>query len=229
MKRLFALLLALALFLPSLAAGEKFSPDGIDDARARALETLGTCVCVSAGGSVIRWHGPIRIFVAGSPSRDDLKDLDSFVTELQMRVPGLPRVTRVSEEGEANLILCFAKAAGLAERFPDYDGRSDACFSVRYDGGRITGAEVGISTRKNYRTNRPHMLRESLVHVLGLTGVQRQYSDSILYRGKGDQSSKVRVLSDLDWLMLNLLYSPPVRPGDTWPAVRDAVAAHYGL
>ena len=62
-------------------------------------------------------------------------------------------------------------------------------------------------------------MKEELVGALGLPGDHMMYSDSILY----DPWTTVQDLSDVDWRMLNLLYSPALSPGMTEEEARDAL------
>ena len=53
------------------------------------------------------------------------------------------------------------------------------------------------------------MLREELTGLFGLGNDHELYADSILYQ----QWTTVGQLSDVDWLMLNMLYDPDLTCG----------------
>ncbi|MBR4459662.1 MAG: DUF2927 domain-containing protein [Clostridia bacterium] len=232
MKRILAILLTLVLLLPAVAIGEKFSPSDIRDARAKALELFHDCAFgsgESARDNIIRWEGAIRIFAAGKPGKKDLQELDKFILELQLRVPGLPSVTRVTSEDGANLIIRYNKAKELPDLIPSYTKGSQACFTVTHSAAVISKGEIGLTTDKMSQKNRNHMMREMLVGALGLTKAHSRYTDSILYHNKKNQSLSTVTLSEADWLMLNYLYSPLVPTGSGWEAIHQTLKEHYGF
>ena len=67
--------------------------------------------------------------------------------------------------------------------------------------------------------------QEELVGALGLPNDHMVYSDSILYQ----KYTTTRSLSEVDWLMLNMLYSPVTRPDMTWSEAEDALINWMGL
>ncbi len=68
-------------------------------------------------------------------------------------------------------------------------------------------------------------MMEELTGCLGLANDHNLYRDSILYQ----PWTTVQSLSEVDWIMLNYLYSPLVSPGDTWNTVERAIRERYGL
>ena len=97
--------------------------------------------------------------------------------------------------------------------------------SYRTAGNVITGAVIAIAVDKCDQRARNHLMREELVGGLGLTNDHDLYSDSIVYQ----PWTTVQTLSEVDWIMLNFLYSPWVSPGDSWSAVERALRGRYGL
>ena len=66
---------------------------------------------------------------------------------------------------------------------------------------------------------------EEIVNGLGLCNDHEFYSDSIIYQHDKTKYS----LSDVDWIMLNYLYSPLLSPGDRWPEAERKLSELYGL
>ena len=230
MKRLLCLALALALLPAAALAAGKFSYADAFDARRKALEVFHVCAFSSeyydsGRDFIVRWEIPIRIWVSGSPSRTDLNQLDSFLTELALRVPGLPPISRVGRESDANIVIHYCKLREMPALIPSYTKGNWGYFSCHYDNYRLNSATIGVAVDKCDQRTRNHVMREELVGALGLCNDHDLYSDSILYQ----PWTTVQTLSEVDWIMLNYLYSPLVNPGDTWETVREAISASYGL
>ena len=73
----------------------------------------------------------------------------------------------------------------------------------------MSRGEIVIATDVNTTDSKNHLLREELMGVFGLTNDQSVYSDSILY----SEWTTTQELSDVDWLMLNMLYAPELTTG----------------
>ena len=222
MKRRIALLLPLFLLLTALppALGETFHAEDEADALRKALELFRVCALSAEYGDnrgfLIRWEAPIRVCTDGRPAIADLRELDAFLAELSGRVPGLPPFERVCTEAEANLVIHYCALKELPERVTGYTPGNWGYFSYWYTGAVINRAIIGIAVDKCGLRERNHLMREELVGALGLTNDHEVWSDSILYQ----PWTTVQTLSEVDWLMLNILYSPQLKPGDTWLRVR---------
>ena len=233
-KRLLAVLLALVMILAvtcGQAADRKFKPESAWEARRQALEVLQ--ICGFSGeyqdegrDMLLRWRDPIRVYAADEPSKSDLKQLDAFLLELALRVPELPSITRVSSEAEANLVIHYCKLSEMKNRIPGYVENNWGMLTYSYhNNGEIFSASIAIARDKTSQTARNHLMREELVGALGLTNNHELYTDSIRY-GKW---TTVQDLSEVDWLMLNMVYSPHVFAGWRWDQVSSALIAFYGL
>ncbi len=231
MKRLLSVLLVFVLLLPSLAlAAEKFSYSDAVDARRKALNAFRVCAFSAEYGDsgrdyLIRWDEPIRVYASGNPSRTDLRQLDDFLTELSLRVPMFPRISRVGSEGQANVVIHYCRYNEMPLLIPGYTSGNWGYFSYTYSGYNIDRIIIGIAVDKCDQQARNHLMREELVGGLGLCNDHDLYSDSILYQ----PWTTVQTLSEVDWLMLNMLYSPLVEPGDNWSTVERAFREFYGL
>lgn len=199
-------------------ADRNFSYTDVQDARLKALDCLMICGftvewndagTANAATTLTRWETPIRIFVTGSPSSDDLDQLNKFIMELATHCPNLPNISLVDSEREANVVFYYGPLDTLA-RHVDYYHEGWGSFSYQYNGRhQIISGKIGIATDKNNRDSKRHLLREELTGLLGLTNDHDLYADSILYQ----PWTTVSQLSDVDWLMLNMLYDPDLACG----------------
>ncbi len=230
MKKGIALLLMLALLLPAAAIGTDFAASDISDARRKALDVFRLCAYSAEYGDgrrdfLVRWEKPVRICTAGNPTREDLQTLDRFILELGMRVPCLPPVTRTNSQSQADIVMHFCPLREMGARVPDYREGNWGYFTFRYSSYRINQATIAIATDVTNQLERNHLIQEELVGALGLANDHRVYADSILYQ----EWTTVQRLSEVDWLMLNFLYSPLVKPGDKWTTTERALRKFYGF
>lgn len=222
--RLLPALLALALLICcvpvcSAFAARNFTCTDVQDARLRALDCLMTCGfsvewndagTANAATPLTRWETPIRICVTGSPSADDKDQLNKFIMELATHCPNMPNISLVASELEANVVIYYGPLNKLSQHVDYYHEGNWGAFSYQYNGNyEIVSGKVGIATDKNNRASKRHLLREELVGLFGLANDHEVYADSILYQ----QWTTVGQLSDVDWLMLNMIYDPDLSCG----------------
>ncbi len=229
-RRMLMLLLAVALLLPSAVRGEEFSADTITEARMKALEAFRVCAFSAEYNSsgrdfLVRWDKPIRICTSGNMTSRDSEELDSFIMDLGLRVPMLPPVTRVWNKNSADIVIYYCNLDEMAYYIPGYVEGNWGYFSFNYENWRIVKASIGIAVDVCTQQERNHLMKEELVGALGLANDHYLYSDSILYQ----EWTTVQDLSEVDWLMLNYLYSPLTKPADKWPAVQQAIRKFYGF
>lgn len=219
MKHLTALLLALLLALPGSALAEVFAPSDAAEALQTALELCSTCAFAAEYGgehSLMRWDGPIRIYLDGQPSAADRQTLADFILQLCYRVPTMPNVTIVDAPAAANVTIWYGPLNAMGQHVTNYQAGNWGYFTYWYSRGRIVQAEIGIATDVTTQRDRNHLLQEELVGALGLTNDHDVFSDSILYQ----PWTTTQQLSEVDWLMLNMLYHPDVTPGCAWEEFR---------
>ena len=217
--RCISALLALAFLLFAAPAGTSladrmFSYSDAQDARLQALDCLMTCGfsaewnsegIFNAATALSRWEGPIRICLTGSPSSDDRQQLNQFIMEIATHCPNVPNIHLVNSEQDADVTIYYGPLNTLAQHVNYYHEGNWGAFSYHYNSRHvIVSGKVGIATDKNNAASKRHLLREELIGVLGLTNDHSMYSDSILYQ----EWTTVGQLSDVDWLMLNMLYDP---------------------
>jgi len=212
-------LLACAAPVRSSRAAKAFSYRDARDARLRALDCLMICGFstewddagnANAATTLTRWETPIRICLTGSPSADDRDQLNKFIMELATHCPNIPNISVTDNENSADVLVYYGPLKSLSRHVDWYQEGNWGAFSFHYNSRHtITDGKVGIATDKNNRASKRHLLREELVGLLGLANDHELYSDSILYQ----QWTTVGQLSDVDWLMLNMLYDPDLSCG----------------
>lgn len=214
--RMLSLVMMLCLLASPALAATKFAPATAQQAQSQALQLMHVCGFGSeyqgSRDALVRWDTPIRIYVGGKPTKADLNTLDTFLMQLAAYVPGLPNITRVSNESSANMKIYFVPLRQLGQYVPGYVSGNWGMFHYNYTSWRITNAEIGIATDKTNQKSRNHLIKEEIVGALGLANDHDSYSDSILYQ----PWTTTQELSEVDWMMLNMLYHPDVYPGMTW-------------
>lgn len=214
-RRSLAALCALLLMIVP-AAAETFSADTAYEARMKALEVFDVCALTmefpganAQQGRLIRWEKSIRVFVSGSPTREDQRFLNDFLMQLALRVPTLPNITITDRESNANMLVYYVPLNRMRSVIPDYVEGSWGMFHYEYNDWKMSKAWVGIATDVTNQRERNHLIQEEIVGALGLLNDHYFYEDSIVYQ----PWTTVQELSEVDWIMLNMLYSPLVSPG----------------
>ena len=222
MKKIFTALLVILMAVGCAGAETVFDPLNATDGKLKALELLEVCAFSSEfgerteGGPLIRWEEPLRIYVGGNPTQEDVAFLDEFLIELSFRVPLLPPVYRVYSEDEANITVYYAPMDELDEYVTDFIEGNWGMVTFFYSNYCLYDAEIGIANDVTTQEDRNHIVMEEIVGGIGLGNDHYVYSDSIIYQ----PWSNAQQLSEVDWLMLNMVYSPVVKPGMSYEQVR---------
>lgn len=162
---------------------------------------------------VQKWLSPMYYRIEGSPSEQDLAVLEDFVAQLN-EVPGFPRMEEVTDwESLSNITVYFIDREPFEEIFSDVVHGDFANGAVEFwyytDTNEIYSASVGICLDVEQEP-RLSILPEEIVNMLGITDTVLR-EDSIVYQ----YSDENFTLSDMDWLILKLLYSPEIQCGMT--------------
>ncbi len=223
MKRIASLVLILSLLL-SCALADSFRYYSAQDAQEQALSAMMDC-CFSPEyggqlGRMIRWEQTLKYYVRGNPTNADIQTLENHICDLQLRVPNLPRILRVYSIGEANVIISFVKLAEMSRYVTGYNEGNWGYVHWNFNGSyQITRMEVGIATDVTNQRQRNHLIMEEFTQGLGVQDDLDYFSDSIYYR----PWTEIQQPSEVDWQILNLLYSPKVKAGMTSSQVYNAL------
>lgn len=196
------------------ASGKKFTYSDAEEAKRLALECFMTCGFIKEYDDVSsesdvestlhRWEETIKINVSGTPEKDDFDELNGFIMECATHCPNMPNIRIVKSRKQANVTVWYGPLDQLQYHIKGYITDNWAFSHYTYDNGHMTQGEIVIANDIATQEEKNHMLRDMLLGVFGLTNHQDVYNDSIIF----EEWNTTQKLSDLDWLMLNMLYDP---------------------
>ncbi|MDP2892504.1 MAG: DUF2927 domain-containing protein [Bacillota bacterium] len=164
----------------------------------------------SSEGIVRRWERPIIVEVRGQPT---VEDMDTLTAHLNMLndIEGMPDITITEEAGSGNYIINFVPLDDMGTVIPSYVEDNWGYVSLSWDSNsrRITKANVAIATDVTNQIRRNHLILEEVTQGLGLLNDSPLYQDSI-YQIDWTETQQ---LSQLDYLIIEMLYSPAVYAG----------------
>lgn len=173
---------------------------------------------------VQKWTGPIRYTIFGDATQKDRDQLNELFAQLNA-VEGFPGIEAAPSPIAANLMLNFYNRADFQTYFGRVVNYEDADGAVEYwyynATNNIHNATVGYRTDIDQYT-RNSVLLEEVVNGLGITDT-RLREDSITYQG----FSQTQELSDMDWLILRLLYHPDIKCGMNLEQCRAVIEKLY--
>ena len=134
-------------------------------------------------------------------------------------------IRRVRKDTDALIRVWYIPEYLMGHYLEGYVDGNWGFFTCEHPKGPIVSARIAIAADAAEQPERNHLFLEELVGALGLPGDHLVYSDSILY----DPWTVTQSLSDVDWRMLNLLYSPAVSVGMTESQAREALKTEMGI
>lgn len=159
---------------------------------------------------VQKWLQPIRYRIDGEATEEDLRVLEELFDGLN-QIPGFPGIGPAEEDWEVNLTLSFLDPEAFRENFSDAVQGEDAWGAAQFwyytDTCELYTARIGYRTDLD-QTVRSSILLEEVINVLGISDSELR-SDSIVYQYPNESLA----LSDMDWLILKLLYHPAIECG----------------
>lgn len=166
---------------------------------------LGSEYSVGDSGFIKKWIEPIHYQVHGSPTPEDKAVLKRHMRDLS-KASGLEII---EVESDGNMNIHFSPTSEFARLEPNYRAENSGYAWISWSKGRITGANILISTDVGQH-DRNSITLEEATQAMGLLQDSNKYSDSIFY-----QSGNPEGLSQLDWKVIELLYSFEIRAGMT--------------
>lgn len=159
---------------------------------------------------VQKWTSPIRYRIYGTPTEEDYAVLTGLFAQLNA-VPGFPGIYAAAEGETENLTLSFLEPDDFRTQFSDVIHGEEAYGATQF-WYYIATNEI-YSARIGYRTDvdqhaRNSILIEEIINTLGITDTVLR-EDSIVYQ----YSDENTVLSDVDWIILQILYDPAIQCG----------------
>lgn len=159
---------------------------------------------------VQRWDIPIRYQLVGEFQDKDVEIIETFFEKLNA-VKGFAGITKATEKENPNLYIYFEGREAFNNRFLDFIQNEYADGTARYwyytDTNDIYEGTIGYCIDMD-GTTRESVLLEEIVNCLGI-GDSTLREDSIVYQ----YGSDITELSEMDWLIIKLLYHPKIRCG----------------
>ena len=164
---------------------------------------------------VQKWLMPIYYRVYGTPTDEDLETLNEFADQLN-EVPGFPGIYPAGELMQENLSVYFVPMEEFNQRFSDVISGEYANGAVQFwyytDTNEIHTAQIGCRT-DIAQSVRNSVLLEEIVNGLGITDTVLR-EDSLVYQYSDDNMT----MSDVDWILMKLLYDPQMQCGMDYEA-----------
>ncbi len=159
---------------------------------------------------VQKWTSPIRYRIYGTPTDEDYAVLTGLFAQLNA-VPGFPGIYAAAEEELENLTLSFLQPDEFRTQFSDVIHGEEAYGATQFwyytATNEIYTARIGYRTDVDQNT-RNSILIEEIINTLGISDTVLR-EDSIVYQ----YSNENTVLSDVDQIILQILYDPAIQCG----------------
>lgn len=159
---------------------------------------------------VQKWQAPIGLRICGDPTEEDLAVLNGLFARLN-QIPGFPGFYTAEAEGLENLRISFLNPADFRDSFSSAINGEDAWGATEFwyytESNEIHTARIGYRTDIE-QSSRNAILVEEIINALGISDTVLR-EDSVVYQYSNENTA----LSDVDWVILNLLYDPSVHCG----------------
>ena len=174
--------------------------------------------------AVKKWTERITYRLEGEATEKDLAVLEGFFAELNA-IEGFPGIYLATENETAAMSIHFYNRHGFRNNMSQYIDNETADGAAVYwfynDNNQIHTAKIGYRTDIK-QTTRNSVLLEEIVNALGL-GDSWLREDSIVYNGY----SLPQKLSDMDWLILKLLYNANIKSGMSQNECEEIIKTLY--
>ena len=159
---------------------------------------------------VQKWLSPICYRIYGTPTDTDLAVLEDLFDQLNA-IAGFPGIYAAAEEEMENLSISFLEPDAFEDSFSAVVNGEYAFGAAQF--WYYTATNDLHTARIGYRTDieqstRNSILIEEIINCLGITDTVLR-EDSIVYQ----YSDANTALSDMDLLILKLLYDPSIHCG----------------
>ena len=159
---------------------------------------------------VQKWLFPIYYNVYGNPTDEDLAVLNDLFAQLNA-VAGFPGIYPVSGMVQENLSISFFSPDVFRDEFSSVVNGEDAYGATQFwyytDTNELYHGRIGHRTDIP-QTERSSIIVEEIINTLGITDTVLR-EDSIVYQYTNENLT----LSDVDWVILKLLYDPAIESG----------------
>ena len=174
---------------------------------------------------VQKWILPIYYSIEGDCSENDKKIITDFISELN-QIDGFPGMYTVENGKRPNFVMNFMSSGelmqkmGSAVNFERSDGISQFWFLLRVN--VICGAKIGYDKSMSNAV-RTAVLLEEIVNAIGVSNDTESRKDSVVY----SEYTETDHLSEMDWLILRILYSDEIKCGMNEDECYEAIKRIY--
>lgn len=155
-----------------------------------------------------KWDAPIYYALYGDYTQEDLAVLEGFAQWLNT-VEGFPGFFPAEEAHLANLDIYFCSEQELLDRLGDHFSGADGGVTFWYDENNVIYDAIICCRTDISQTVRNSVILEEIYNGLGPVQDTALRPDSIIYSGYSEQQE----LTDIDVLILKLLYHPMIKRG----------------
>ena len=173
---------------------------------------------------VQKWQTPVYYSLYGSYTDADISKLNELFVLLN-DIDGFPGIYPATEDNYENLSISFLGPDEFTREFSEVINGEDAYGAAQFwyytETNEIHTARIGYRTDIDQDT-RSSILPEEIINMLGISDTEIR-TDSIVYQ----YSNENTVLSDVDILILQLLYDPKIEIGMNYDSCKEMIKELY--
>lgn len=168
-----------------------------------------------------KWDAPLRYTLLGQPTARDRSNAEEFARWLNT-IEGFPGMVETTDANAANLTIHFCPEDEMIALMGDWAAGLDGAVTFWYENDAIYQAVICCRSDID-QDIRSSVLLEELYNGLGPVQDTALRPDSIIYA----EYSTPQRLSDVDELLLRLLYHPTLQPGMDRASCSEAIQQLY--
>jgi hypothetical protein len=202
------------LYLPSLS---------LNDAVRYFSEVCLDAEFVNAGDPtrLQKWATPIFYMLSGSPTAEDIAVINKMASFLNS-VEGFPGISQTNDPNTANMKIYFCPANEFSVIIGHNCDGNDGYVTFWYSNDEIYDSVICIRNDIGQEL-RNSVIMEEIYNSLGPIQDTSLRSDSIIYSG----FSSPQEMTDIDMLILRLLYHPSIRCGMNKEECKQIISKIY--
>ena len=178
---------------------------------------------VTGGNATVvqKWNEPIKYYIEGETTEKDVEVFEGFVAKLN-EIKGFPGISKAENPIFANFNFYFCPLSEFEAHLNLDLGYVDGGVRFWYRNDAIYNATACYRNDINQFT-RNSVILEEIYNGLGPVQDTNLRTDSIIYSG----FSEPQELTDVDWLILKLLYHPDIKCGMTASQCEQVIRQLY--